>query len=96
MEAMISTDIDIDKYRYMVDDAGRHREGDAPMDTNIAAWMIAGGPRIELAAERREREQLHAYLESRRATEGGPGLVERLRHAIRPTTAAVDPACCPA
>jgi hypothetical protein len=66
------------------------------MDTNIAAWMIGGGPRIQLTSERRQREQLHAYLESQRAIESEPGLVQRIREAIRPTASAVDPACCPA
>jgi hypothetical protein len=66
-----------------------------PMDTNIAAWMIAGGPRLEAAQGQREREQLHAYLDSQRAAEHGPGLIERIRGLVRPTVPA-QPACCPA
>jgi hypothetical protein len=65
------------------------------MDHNIAAWMIAGGPQIELASERRDREQLHAYLEGQRSAEPGPSLVERIRDLVRPA-ARVEPACCPA
>ena len=67
------------------------------MDPNISAWMIAGGPRIELQSERREREQLHAYLESQRVTAATLGLVERIARIVRPApTTCPDPACCPA
>ncbi|HET7703455.1 MAG TPA: hypothetical protein VFK35_08650 [Candidatus Limnocylindrales bacterium] len=67
------------------------------MDTNIAAWMIAGGPRIETVADAREREQLHALRESRRVEQAGRmGLVERIRAFARPQNDAVDTACCPA
>ena len=69
------------------------------MDPNIAAWMIAGGPRLETRSQRLAREQLHAYLESRRATEpeSAPGLVERISQLLRPAPATcTDPACCPA
>ena len=65
------------------------------MDHNIAAWMIAGGPRIELVSERREREQLHAYLDSQRSAERAPSLTHRIRSLVRPA-ARVEPACCPA
>ena len=71
-----------------------NREGD-PLDHNIAAWMIAGGPHVETQRSRREREQLHALLESQRADEPGPGVVDRIRLLVRPT-APVEPACCPA
>lgn len=49
------------------------------MDHNVAAW----------------REQLHAYLESRRETDSGPRFVQRLRDLIRPV-GATEPSCCPA
>ena len=65
------------------------------MDHNIAAWMIAGGPRLETLRTQREREQRHAFLEVQHFADRGPGLVERLRLAIRPV-AAPEPACCPA
>lgn len=64
------------------------------MDTNIAAWMIGGGPRIELEATRRDREQLHAYLDRQRTAE--PSLVERIRGLVAPKPAAADLHCCPA
>jgi len=67
------------------------------MDTNITAWMIAGGPTIELASERRNREQLHAFLESQRTAPHGPGLFTRLAMRFgRPGPAPIEPACCPA
>lgn len=65
------------------------------MEPNIAAWMISGGPRLQADEGRREREQLHAYLEGHRATEGGPGLIERIRDLLRQPEP-VEPACCPA
>lgn len=67
------------------------------MDTNIAAWMIAGGPRIEIRADEREREQLRVLLESRRVDPAPrAGLVDRLRSFARPAAAEKNPACCPA
>jgi hypothetical protein len=67
------------------------------MDTNLAAWMIAGGPRIETHAAEREREQLHAFRESQHvARVDRPGLAERLRSFARPAAAGPDTACCPA
>jgi len=71
------------------------------MDPNIAAWMIAGGPRMELQATRRDREHLHAYLDSQRS-EPGPSVIERIRGRLRPAAttpggrACVDAACSPA
>ena len=65
------------------------------MDHNIAAWMIAGGPHVETERTRRDREQLHAFLESHRADERGPNVLERIRLFVRPG-AATQPACCPA
>jgi hypothetical protein len=67
------------------------------MDTNLAAWMITGGPRIELHASERDRAQLHAYLESQRvAGSDRVGLIGRLRAILSATRPAADPACCPA
>lgn len=66
------------------------------MDHNIAAWMIAGGPRIETVRSRREREQLHAFLESQAGADPGPSLAARLRQLVRPATAPVEATCCPA
>jgi hypothetical protein len=67
------------------------------MDPNIAAWMIAGGPRIELESERRDREQLHAFRESQRIEEPARrGLLARLRGATPARETATDLACCPA
>jgi hypothetical protein len=67
------------------------------MDTNIAAWMIAGGPRIEIRATERDRAQLHAYRESQRVAHADdPSLIDRVRSLLsRPSTNA-DVACCPA
>ena len=67
------------------------------MDPNIAAWMIAGGPRVELASQRRDREQLHAYLESQRVTNADrPTWLDRLR-GVRPIRQAqADLVCCAA
>ena len=65
------------------------------MEPNIAAWMIAGGPHVETERSRREREQLHAFLETQRATDRGPGFFARIRLAVRPVAPA-EPACCPA
>ena len=66
------------------------------MDHNIAAWMIAGGPRVETQQDRREREQLHAYLDGQHAaSERAPGLVARIRDFVRPIAPA-QPACCAA
>lgn len=67
------------------------------MDMNIAAWMIAGGPQIELRADEREREQMRVLLESRRiARAARPSLAERIRAIVRPDAAGANPACCPA
>ena len=64
------------------------------MDTNIAAWMIGGGPRMKTRAAEREREQLHAFRESQRRDH--VGLIGRLRGVVRPATLETDLACCPA
>ena len=67
------------------------------MEQNLAAWMINGGPREDPHAAR-DRAQLHAFLESRRAARAGqPGLISRIRQIVRPNAAVCpDPATCPA
>src|SRR5688572_25175788 len=65
-------------------------------DTNIAAWMISGGPRSTDPAFDRNLAHLRA-LKASQAT--SPSLVSRLTAAvaaIRPASTPADPACCPA
>jgi hypothetical protein len=64
------------------------------MDTNLAAWMIAGGPRIDLQATQRDREQLYALRESRKAEH--VGWMDRILGRSRPRTVEIDLVCCPA
>ncbi|MBA2381800.1 MAG: hypothetical protein H0V73_06790 [Chloroflexi bacterium] len=64
------------------------------MDTNIAAWMIAGGPRIELKATQRDRDQLHALRESQRVER--VSFLDRIRGITRPRTVETDLVCCAA
>ena len=64
------------------------------MDTNLAAWMIAGGPRIDLQATQRDREQLYALRESTRTEH--VGWIERILGRSRSRTVEVDLVCCPA
>ena len=64
------------------------------MEDNFAAWMIAGGPRVETRAMAREREQLHAFRESQRRDH--VGLIDRLRGITRPKDSEVDLVCCAA
>ena len=67
------------------------------MDQNFSAWMIAGGTRSEDPHTARDREQLHALLESRRVIRPAqPSLFARIREIVQPTAARHDPACCPA
>ena len=67
------------------------------MDTNLAAWMIAGGPRIELHATQRDREQLHAFRESRESQRvDRPSLIARIRHLVDAKPATAELHCCPA
>jgi hypothetical protein len=94
MSSILSIVVDIDKYRYQ-GHAGAHQRKEIAMDTNIAAWMIAGGPRLETERSRREQEQLHAYIESQHVDERGPSLAERVRALIRPT-APERATCCAA
>ena len=65
-------------------------------NTNIAAWMIAGGLKSADAARDRNLAHLRALRDSQSTS---PGLVSRLTAAvaaIRPTATPVEPACCPA
>ena len=64
------------------------------MDTNIAAWMIAGGPRLENPHAQRDREQLHAYRESQRVAR--TSLLDRIRGITRSREAELDLVCCTA
>ena len=64
------------------------------MDTNIAAWMIAGGPRLEDPHAQRDREQLHAFRESQRVDR--PSLLDRIRGISRPRQTELDLVCCTA
>ena len=67
------------------------------MDTNIAAWMIGGGPQIEDPHAARDREQLHAFLESQRDVEPARiGLIERVRSLVQPKPAEPALDCCTA
>jgi hypothetical protein len=66
------------------------------MDPNIAAWMIAGGPRLENPHAQRDREQLYAIRESQRVASPGPGFLARLARLVRPEPAQSEPACRPA
>jgi hypothetical protein len=67
------------------------------MDTNIAAWMIAGGPHVETHAQTREREQLYAFRESQRVEQiDRPSLTARIRTFVKPTATEPELACCPA
>lgn len=67
------------------------------MDTNLAAWMIAGGPQLETHAQSREREQLYAFRESQRVDQiDRPSLVARIRSLVQRAPAAANLDCCPA
>jgi hypothetical protein len=71
-----------------------HRNEERPMDTNLAAWMIAGGPQLEDPHTTRDREQLHAFRESQRVAR--PSLIDRLRGIGRTRADESDLVCCPA
>ena len=66
------------------------------MEHNLLAWMVAFGPHIELASTIRDRNNLHAFLESRRATHAS--LIDRVRGLGRgkPAEAELDLVCCTA
>jgi hypothetical protein len=63
------------------------------MDTNLTAWIAAGGPWMDDPHAERDRAQLHAFRESQRRAKHGTGLRERLAHFVRPV-ARPEPACC--
>jgi hypothetical protein len=66
-------------------------------DTNLAAWMIAGGPTSVDPSEARNLTHVRAIAA---AQPGKPRLVARLAaatiSAVRPAPAPNEPACCPA
>jgi hypothetical protein len=94
--SIISTIIYIDKYQYDAIESKEkiNKQRSQSMDTNFAAWMIAGGPRIEILSVDREREQLRAFRENQR--ENHVGLIDRLRGMTRSKTAEADLAGCAA
>ena len=65
------------------------------MDTNLTAWIAAGGPSMQDPHAERNRAQLHAFRESQRLARHGTSIFERLAHLVRPI-APTEPACCPA
>jgi hypothetical protein len=62
------------------------------MEQTIAAWMIAGGPRIEIPSIERNRVNLRAFRESRR--EERVALIDRLRGIVRPAATKADVTTC--
>ena len=55
------------------------------MEANIAAWMIAGGPKLDNPHAERDREQLHAFRESQRvARKSQTGMFDRIRSFAQP------------
>jgi hypothetical protein len=64
------------------------------VDAPIAAWMIAGGTRIEIPSLDRDRANLRAFRESQRVDR--VGLIDRLRGIGRPKTVDADLVCCAA
>ena len=66
-------------------------------DTNLAAWMIAGGHRTADPSE--ARNLIHGRALAA-AQCGRPGLIARLSAAaistFRPASAPIEPRCCPA
>ena len=67
------------------------------MDTNIAAWMIGGGPRMENPHADRDREQLHALRESQRVARiARPSLLDRFRGVSRTSQDEIDLVACTA
>jgi hypothetical protein len=94
MGAILSISVYIDKYRYIAEDGGTHEAKECPMESNFAAWMIAGGPRTEDPHAARDREQLHAFRESQQVDR--PSIIDRLRGISRPRQDEADLVCCPA
>jgi hypothetical protein len=67
-------------------------------DTNLAAWMIAGGSLAPNQATERDRAHRLA-LAAARASRSGPSISSRIGAALaafRARTGEVEPACCPA
>jgi hypothetical protein len=62
------------------------------MEQNLAAWMVAGGPRIEIPSIEHNRVNLRAFQESRR--QDRVSLIDRLRGIVRPASAEVDMTNC--
>jgi hypothetical protein len=100
---MISTSINIDKYRYATYDARRtSTQGDRTMnsDANLAAWMIAGGRLTTKPGSGRDQAHRLALLAARRpAAHAGPSRRARIAATIaafRAPRTSPDLACCPA
>ena len=70
------------------------------MEQTLAAWLIAGGPRIDIPSQTRDREHLATLRAEARLRSFGPSWTTRLTAAVRaaasPEPTRVDPACCPA
>jgi hypothetical protein len=67
-------------------------------DTNLAAWMIAGGPRTTIPSYAREQAHRRS-LALARPMSIGPSIASRLTGALaafRSPRPASDLACCPA
>jgi hypothetical protein len=62
-------------------------------DTNLAAWMIGGGPRSVDPSEARAVIHRRALADARRQ---GPARIGRIIAAFRPKPAPTTSACCPA
>jgi hypothetical protein len=66
-------------------------------DINLAAWMIAGGPRTVDPSEARDRVHRRALAVAQPETTGIVGrLAAATIAALRPAPTPVEPACCPA
>lgn len=62
-------------------------------DTNLAAWMIGGGPRSIDPSEARAIIHRRALAAERRQR---PARIDRIIAAFRPKPAPITSACCPA
>jgi hypothetical protein len=91
---MISTNFDIDKYRYPVQYPHidihrypkRHAEERAEMHDSLIAWMMSGGNRFETTAERKDRENARVLREVREVRPDAH-TAAALRSAIAPVRA---------
>jgi hypothetical protein len=103
MAAIISIKIYIDKYQYLRLGCGGTHEPDSRSrqmnsDTNLAAWMIAGGSLAPGRSDERDRAHRLAISTAREAL-AVPSLASRIGAALtafRAPTSKVEPACCPA